>query len=273
MIRPTAVLAVMLVVACSVDAPPADPASDGSGLTAPGETANSSEGIGEETGAKLDLATMEPPDTGNAGDCDALEATIRDFQESHPDFEVYKGNGASVGLVLAMLGDDRTPQYDPAYDGKQMITSVDTFADWYHDVDGVNMAVPVELALVEDPAGLFVFDSTAFFPLDGEGFGNEDNDHNFHFTTELHTSFTYEGGETFTFRGDDDLWIFVDDTLALDLGGLHSAIEGTIEMDALGLTVGESYAMDIFHAERHTNASNFRIETTIACFVTPPPPG
>ncbi|MBC8071568.1 MAG: hypothetical protein IAG13_24795 [Deltaproteobacteria bacterium] len=44
------------------------------------------------------------------------------------------------------------------------------------------------------------------------------------------------------------------------------------EMDTLGLTVGETYAMDIFHAERHTNESNFRIETTIECFVTPPPP-
>jgi fibro-slime domain-containing protein len=50
---------------------------------------------------------------------------------------------------------------------------------------------------------------------------------------------------------------------------LHPALEGSIEMDSLDLVVGETYAMDIFHAERHTNASNFRIETTIACFVTP----
>ncbi len=42
-------------------------------------------------------------------------------------------------------------------------------------------------------------------------------------------------------------------------------------MDSLGLTLGETYPMDIFHAERHTNESNFRIETTIQCFVTPPP--
>jgi len=27
--------------------------------------------------------------------------------------------------------------------------------------------------------------------------------------------------------------------------------------------------MDIFHAERHTHASNFRIQTTIQCFVDP----
>jgi hypothetical protein len=30
--------------------------------------------------------------------------------------------------------------------------------------------------------------------------------------------------------------------------------------------------MDIFHAERHTTQSNFRIETNIQCFTTVPPP-
>ena len=39
------------------------------------------------------------------------------------------------------------------------------------------------------------------------------------------------------------------------------------------LTPGQTYPMDIFHAERHTNESNFRIVTTIECFITPPPPG
>lgn len=263
-------LLAVLLAGCTAESAPADPSGPSTGLTALGTTQESG---GVDDGAKLDLGGVLLPDGGVPGDCDGLAATIRDFQEAHPDFEDYKGNGASVGLVLPMLGADQTPQLDPAYDGKQMITSAESFAQWYHDVDGVNIAVPIELPLVEDPPGVFVFDSTAFFPLDDQGFGNEDNAHNFHFTTELHTSFTYAGGETFTFRGDDDLWIFVDEQLALDLGGLHSALEGTIEMDTLGLEPGESYPMDIFHAERHTNASNFRIETTIACFVTPPPPG
>jgi fibro-slime domain-containing protein len=38
---------------------------------------------------------------------------------------------------------------------------------------------------------------------------------------------------------------------------------------ALGITPGHSYPMDIFQAERHTTASNFRIETTIDCFIIP----
>ena len=36
---------------------------------------------------------------------------------------------------------------------------------------------------------------------------------------------------------------------------------------SLGLEVGSTYPMDIFHAERHTDQSNFRIDTTIGCFI------
>ena len=94
---------------------------------------------------------------------------------------------------------------------------------------------------------------------------------NFLFTTEIHATFTYGTGQTFSFRGDDDLWIFVNGRLALDLGGLHPATEGTIQLDAqattLGITPGASYPIDIFHAERHTIDSQFRLQTNIPCFV------
>ena len=36
---------------------------------------------------------------------------------------------------------------------------------------------------------------------------------------------------------------------------------------ALGIQIGNMYPMDIFHAERHTDASNFHVETTIDCFI------
>ena len=135
------------------------------------------------------------------------------------------------------------------------------------------MEVDVNLGLVEDPpgSGVFVYDSNAFFPLDGLAFGNSPGlAHNYHFTTEVHVLFEYEQGQVFTFRGDDDLWIFVNGRLALDVGGLHEALQGTIDFDAqaaeLGISPGQNYEMDIFHAERQTSESNFRIETNIRCF-------
>ncbi|MCA9705069.1 MAG: fibro-slime domain-containing protein [Myxococcales bacterium] len=227
------------------------------------------------SGLKFDAGTDYDLFTGETSpeECDGLEATIRDFPASHPDFEVYTGNDASVGLVMSTLGADQTPDYNPAYGGPPMITSADTFAQWYHDVPGTNMSFPIELVLIDEGNGEYSYDSNAFFPIDGMGFGDEGNPHNFHFTTEVHTSFTYQGGEIFTFRGDDDLWMFVGGQLAIDLGGLHPALEASVEMDTLGLVVGQTYPMDIFHAERHTSESNFRIVTTIECFVTPPPPG
>lgn len=152
------------------------------------------------------------------------------------------------------------------------IKSGSTFAQWYNTTASVNMEIPGELPLSLDPvSGDSIFDTNAFFPIDDKGFGNTPGQtHNYHFTTEIHVKFKYATGQKFTFRGDDDLWIFVNGKLALDVGGQHQALKGVIDFDAqaatLGITAGQSYPMDIFHAERQTAASNFRIQTNIKCF-------
>jgi fibro-slime domain-containing protein len=152
------------------------------------------------------------------------------------------------------------------------IQDATSFSQWY-TTSAVNMEVPLELPLTETApgSGVYVYDSNAFFPLDNKGFGNTPGQaHNYHFTTEIHVKFKYQAGQIFTFRGDDDLWIFVNQKLALDVGGLHQALEGSINFDlqaaALSITPGSTYQMDIFHAERQTSESNFRIETNISCF-------
>jgi len=152
------------------------------------------------------------------------------------------------------------------------ITSAASFNQWYNDTPDVNQAIKIPpLTLAPLPGGGFEYDNSSFFPVDGMGFGDyKATGHNFHFTTEIHTEFTYEGGEKFAFRGDDDLWIFVNGKLALDLGGLHPKLTEMIDFDAqaaqLSISKGVTYRMDIFHAERHTKESNFRITTNIKCF-------
>jgi len=206
--------------------------------------------------------------TGDAGaDCSGLRLVIRDFTEMHPDFEHYTGNGLD-GIVEEDLGADHKPVYaHPAE--TEFTTSPADFMQWYRDVPGVNQRVEVDIRFTETSPGQFAYENGEFFPIDGRGFGNGpgDAEHNFLFTTEAHTVFTYKGGERFTFRGDDDLWVFVNNKLAVDLGGLHPQQEETIDFDQnrarLGIEVGQTYPMDIFHAERHTEQSNFRIQTTI----------
>ena len=225
-----------------------------------------------EVGAPTDAASIDAP-------CNhELRPTIRDFRgysaasgARHPDFEA-----ASVtshkGIVQPMLGVDQKPIYAPP-GSTPATTSKANFDQWYRDVDGVNQRFDdVVLPLTQDPARpeVYVFDDQTFFPINGRGWNEcQFCGDNFHFTTEIHLQFPYRGGETFTFRGDDDLFLYINGRLAIDLGGVHPAQEEMVDLDAraseLGITRGQSYPMDIFHAERHTTFSTFRIETTIQC--------
>jgi len=202
------------------------------------------------------------------GQCGALTAIFRDFQASHPDFEATIATDR--GLVKTDLGSDNKPVYAPA-GATATVSGQASFDQWYRDVGGVNMHFEQPLPLVEAPPGTFTFEDGDFFPLDGMGFGNEGNPHNFHFTTEIHTTFKYRGGEVFSFTGDDDVFVFVNKKLGIDLGGVHGVQSATIDFDMmagpLGISVGNAYQLDVFHAERHTSASNFRMVTTIDCFI------
>lgn len=234
-----------------------------------------------------------PINSGSAN-CSLITGVVRDFKDQtddnntgHPDFGTYSGVTPTTGLVLATLGTDLKPVYagncgagagllSMGCPWGQMLTSKADFDQWYRYASGVNLPFLVYLEFVPN-MGVYTFDSEAYFPLDGAGWGNNASDgtklRNFGFTTELHLKFVYKGGETFTFKGDDDVWAFIDHKLAVDLGGTHSAASGSVMLDTLGLTKGMTYPLDLFNAERHPTGSHFRVDTNLSftsCGTIPP---
>ncbi len=215
-------------------------------------------------------ATLSPAPTARA-DTLTVVGVVRDFRSTHPDFESYLGT--DPGIVETELGADRKPVFS-GRPSISTVTSRESFDQWYRDVASVNMsrtlAIELDNAITSDPS-VYTFDDQAFFPVDAELFGNEGRSHNFHFTYELHSRFTYVPGQFFQFSGDDDLWVFIDSQLVIDLGGVHGSQTESVDLDTLGLTPGSTYPIDFFHAERHTSQSHFRIDTSIELVPEPTP--
>lgn len=190
-----------------------------------------------------------------------LTGVVRDFHSTHPDMESALGD--DPGIVESLLGADDKPVYAGL---TQTTHGKAAFDQWYRDMPGVNLSTSLTLPLARSGSELSYSDGT-FFPIDGQLFGNEGNAHNFHFTFEVKSQFRYLGGELFTFTGDDDLWVFINRRLAIDLGGVHGTTSQTVSLDAkateLGIVVGQVYSFHLFFAERHTSGSSFRLETSI----------
>lgn len=196
----------------------------------------------------------------------------------------YYNKDVEQGLVDYYLDENYLPV---ALGGGDLTTNKgvrnENFARWFSAVDGVNIQHPGLIQLDYDEGNAsFSFHKREFYPLDSfkDDLTDETFDgHNHLFTMELVMPFTVlaNGSEQLEIAADDDTWVYVGDTLVIDMGGVHGVTGGGFMINELGevyaaaqdeelaytgvvLEAGEGAMIRIFHADRDSDSSEFNLD-------------
>ncbi|MBN2572962.1 MAG: DUF4215 domain-containing protein [Deltaproteobacteria bacterium] len=197
--------------------------------------------VGQE---RIDDVTGEPiPCTFAQGttDCDKMDA------EGYTQLRCFTDSAGTTYQALYSIG---------KVDGNPLFFPVD--GDDFSSADAWGAQVPSE------PKSMY--DASGTWPWDLDEAGNKIL-HNFAFTSEVKYWFKYDASKSYTlsFVGDDDVWVFINNKLALDIGGIHTPVEDSVNLDAAAaakfgnMKSGNVYQIAVFQAERQTTCSSYKL--------------
>lgn len=192
----------------------------------------------------------------------------------------YHNKKLEQGMVDFYLGDNHLPVSKSG----QMLSNrgLDDTARWFSNVDNKSKSYSGALGLKYNTENKELFyEEENFYPLDDASFSIDDgvnkDGHNHLFTMGFAIPFdpTFSGSEGFEIIADDDTFVFIDDKLALDMGGVHEALNGKFVIYEDGeihtSVAGEDLAYSgitlektndalirIFHADRDSEESTLR---------------
>ncbi len=191
---------------------------------------------------------------------DSCEDQNRQFEWTMCD---YWTTGALQGVVRDTLGADGLPV--PTYTnsteawaanrdvftanvtGHNPVQPSDNFYRWFHETS-VSKQYDREITFKRIGNNSYTYGGQNIYPLDNIDFSKDDPAsqsaqhsedrmrHNFHFTAHLSVPIKVaaDGTEIFEFSGDDDVWVFLNGKLVLDIGGLHEALQGNFKINTDG---------------------------------------
>ena len=210
-----------------------------------------------------------------------LNDPIRNRVET--DFTTSEGAPIAWTMFDGALGD--LPGSE-ATDMIKSLTQDSKFNAWFRDVDGENLSEATKILFerIDDGGGssYYVFSSDSlpgggYYPADGRLFGNPPDKatkkpapHNYHFTAEFAATLTYSAQtpQWMIFGASDDLWVYVNGELVVDLGGFGEARKQYLLIDRLaareGWSEGSQHDIRIFMANRSTSGSYLLLMSNFA---------